>query len=225
LNAAENGLKHGASGYLITDWGDNGHWQPLPVSYLGFAAGAAYAWCIAANRASDIRPALDHFAFQDKNHVMGEIAYQMGNLYTLVDYQPGNSTAFFHFLQSPLARINEHSGELTPGALKAALDAVEKAAADLEKAAMAGSDAESIKREYELVLRLLKHACLRGMLAISTNLAEQNRLRDALKKDLDEILVIFPHVWMLRNRPGGLADSLARFKPAQEDLLTHPALN
>ena len=39
---AENGLKHGAVGYLNTDWGDRGHWQVLPVSYLGFAAGAAY---------------------------------------------------------------------------------------------------------------------------------------------------------------------------------------
>jgi hexosaminidase len=43
LSAAENGLKHGASGYLNTDWGDAGHWQMLPVSYLGFAMGAAYS--------------------------------------------------------------------------------------------------------------------------------------------------------------------------------------
>ncbi len=41
-SAAENGLAYGAVGYLNTDWGDNGHWQPLPVSYLGMAMGAAY---------------------------------------------------------------------------------------------------------------------------------------------------------------------------------------
>jgi hypothetical protein len=50
-SAAENGLKHGARGYLTTDWGDNGHWQSLPISELGFALGAAYAWAWEANRA------------------------------------------------------------------------------------------------------------------------------------------------------------------------------
>ncbi|MGC8782655.1 MAG: beta-N-acetylhexosaminidase, partial [Anaerolineae bacterium] len=43
-NAAMNGIRNGAIGYLITDWGDAGHWQPLPVSYLGFAWGAALSW-------------------------------------------------------------------------------------------------------------------------------------------------------------------------------------
>ena len=39
-SAAENGLKHGASGYLNTDWGDNGHWQSLPISESGLCAWA-----------------------------------------------------------------------------------------------------------------------------------------------------------------------------------------
>ena len=43
-SAAREGFRHGASGYLITDWGDHGHWQPPPVSYLGFLAGAGFAW-------------------------------------------------------------------------------------------------------------------------------------------------------------------------------------
>jgi N-acetyl-beta-hexosaminidase len=48
--AAENGLRYGATGYLITDWGDNGHWQVLPVSYPGFMAGAAMAWNVGGAR-------------------------------------------------------------------------------------------------------------------------------------------------------------------------------
>ena len=49
-SAAVNGLKYGAMGYLITDWGDRGHWQPNSVSDLGFAYGAAMAW----NQAVDL---------------------------------------------------------------------------------------------------------------------------------------------------------------------------
>ena len=42
--AARAGLAHGATGFLNTDWGDNGHWHFLPVSFLGIAAGAALSW-------------------------------------------------------------------------------------------------------------------------------------------------------------------------------------
>ena len=43
--AAEAGRKHGAIGYLNTDWGDGGHPQPLAVSYLPYLLGAALSWC------------------------------------------------------------------------------------------------------------------------------------------------------------------------------------
>jgi hypothetical protein len=43
--AAKAGYKHGAMGYLITDWGDGGHPQPLAVSYLPYLAGASLSWC------------------------------------------------------------------------------------------------------------------------------------------------------------------------------------
>jgi hypothetical protein len=43
--AAQAGRRHGAIGYLITDWGDGGHPQPLAVSYLPYLAGASLSWC------------------------------------------------------------------------------------------------------------------------------------------------------------------------------------
>jgi len=42
--AARAGKKFGAIGYLITDWGDGGHPQPLAVSWPMFLAGASLAW-------------------------------------------------------------------------------------------------------------------------------------------------------------------------------------
>ena len=58
-SAAQHGLRHGATGYLITDWGDNGHWQYQPISYLGFAAGAGLSWCRTSNEGADWAAALD----------------------------------------------------------------------------------------------------------------------------------------------------------------------
>ena len=87
LNAAENGLKFGACGYLNTDWGDNGHWQVLPISFLGFAAGAAYSWCLSANRDLDLAPALSWYAFDDRSGSMGRLAYDLGNAYQAAGFQ------------------------------------------------------------------------------------------------------------------------------------------
>ena len=49
-HAALSGRKHGALGYLITDWGDGGHLQPLAVSYLPYLFGASVSWCAAKLR-------------------------------------------------------------------------------------------------------------------------------------------------------------------------------
>jgi hypothetical protein len=80
LNAAENGLASGASGYLVTDWGDGGHWQQLPISYLGYAYGAALSWAVNPNRVADLPRLLDRYAFQDRAGVLGQMAYDLGNV-------------------------------------------------------------------------------------------------------------------------------------------------
>src|SRR5207237_510321 len=72
-SAAENGRKHGAIGYLITDWGDNGHLQYLPASYLAFAAGAAFSWCLESNRHADWAAALNAHAFEDSAGAVGRV--------------------------------------------------------------------------------------------------------------------------------------------------------
>ncbi|TVR42455.1 MAG: hypothetical protein EA402_11660 [Planctomycetota bacterium] len=42
--ALRHGLPGGASGMLVTDWGDLGHRQPWPVSWYGLAEGLGAAW-------------------------------------------------------------------------------------------------------------------------------------------------------------------------------------
>ncbi len=60
-NAAQAGLKHGALGLLNTDWGDGGHWQILPISYLGLALGAAMSWRAETNRDIDLPGVLEKY--------------------------------------------------------------------------------------------------------------------------------------------------------------------
>jgi len=212
LNAAENGLGHGAIGYLNTDWGDYGHWQVLPVSYVGFAAGAAYSWALEANRTLDIAPVVSRYAFRDPTGAMGRLAYDLGNVYQAVGFVPHNSSVLFWAMLRSLDEIRTAYQAVTPAGFERALEAIDRAMAGLGQAQMARPDAALIVQEYEHTARLLRHAGRRISFAQG---GPQDRR--ALDQDLGEISEEYKRLWLARNRPGGLADSVARLERAHQD--------
>ncbi len=212
LNAAENGLQHGAIGYLNTDWGDYGHWQVLPVSFLGFAAGAAYSWALDANRSQDWPLVLSRHAFRDPTGTMGRLAYDLGNVYQAVGLVPHNSSALFRALLWPLDKVRSALAELPPVNLDHTLAAIDQAMSGLGQAQMARPDAALIVQEYENTARLMRHACRRIALAQGEPVDHQE-----LDQDLGSIIEEYQRLWLARSRPGGLADSVARLERARED--------
>jgi hypothetical protein len=77
-NATTNGFRYGANGMLITDWGDMGHWQYLPVSYAGYAAGGALSWNSASRKDLNLNTFLNTYIFKDLNYSMGDVALDLG---------------------------------------------------------------------------------------------------------------------------------------------------
>jgi hexosaminidase len=219
LNAAESGLKHGAIGYLNTDWGDDGHWQVLPVSYLGLAVGAACSWALDANRDMDVPRAVSLYAFRDPTGAMGRVAYDLGNVYKAVGIEPPNSSALFVMLQWPLEQVRLFQDNVPPPALHRTLNAIDEAMHPLAQARIVRPDAELIKQEYLLTARLMRHACRRGLLAFETDPAQVTALRRALDHDMQELIAQYRQVWLARNRPGGLTDSVARLEKARQAYL------
>ncbi len=204
LNAAANGLKHGAVGLLNTEWGDYGHWQPQPVNYLGYAYGAALSWAVEANRAIDLPRVLDLFAFEDAAGVMGRLAYDLGNIYQLPGLARHNGHRLFDLLRETPASIWPDPPD--PGALRTALEQIDAIVAPLDSAQMARPDADLIRAEYRMVADLLRHACWRGL-----QLAGQPvRASSDLLADLERLAAVMRENWLARSRPGGLGDSLAR---------------
>ena len=177
LNAAENGLGHGAIGFLNTDWGDNGHLQPLPVSYLPYAYGAAVSWCVSQNRDTDIALSTSMHLFGDPSGDAGKFAYDLGNVYQLVPGRIHNNTA-------PAIGVYT-SQDVLAGRLKdAPIDrkvfaAVDKALAKLEaragKLKMNCEDASLIRSEFTHVIRLARDGACNACSAFKTLL--QRRLR------------------------------------------------
>jgi hexosaminidase len=214
-NAADNGLKHGAVGYLNTDWGDRGHWQVLPISYLGYAAGAAYSWALEANRALDVSQAVSWHAFHDPAGTMGCVAFDLGNVYQAVGFAPHNASVLFWILQRPLQEIPKRYPNLTPAGLNRALEAIDQAMQPLGSAQMLRPDAGLVIHEFGHTARLLRHACRRGLLALEADTGKAASLKRALDQDMREITADYRHIWLARNRVGGLADSMARLEQAR----------
>jgi hypothetical protein len=229
-NAAENGLKHGAIGYLNTDWGDNGHWQPLPVSYLGFAYGAAVSWGYAVNRDIDIAQAVGAYAFRDVSGTMGQLAYDLGNVHRTVGVQTFNSTVLFRILQATPEEMIKYAAQASetsnlPETLRATLAQIDKVTADLVNARLQRDDAELLKRELTWAANMLRHACWRGIWVLGkANDADQDHpldLRQRLADDAEALLAEYEFIWHARNRPGGFKDSCARLEVMRSHYLTN----
>lgn len=224
-NAARNGRKHGAEGFLITDWGDNGHWQTLPVSFLPMAKGAALAWNYEANKELPLASALNTHVFLDASGKMGQLAHEFGMVHQKTGVVLGNSTVYYQLLIHRL-QGSPKAGPLAPmtlDSLNQARNALDALTAELKTVDMRRMDADWIVREYLLNARMARFALdlgsarLRagGVATRSLPEAEAKPLRDAL----DGIIQEFQAVWLLRNRPGGLKDSIARLEEIRQALL------
>jgi hexosaminidase len=218
-SAVENGLKYGASGILNTDWGDRGHWQTLPVSYLGFAYGAALGWCYEANVNIDLPAVLNTFVFEDKANVMGKLAYDLGNAYLQPDFWIHNGSLLFwayhhpvNFLNSEVPTFWQERQQLLKSKpnmvnkIKQSIEYIDQVMAPLESAQIGCSDAETITNEFQLAAKMLKHGANRLLLMFADpaiDLSAVQAERDAIERQ-------YRAQWLVRNRPGGLEDSLAR---------------
>ena len=207
-NASIHGLKHGAVGYLNTDWGDNGHWQVLPVSFLGYSMGAAFAWSSTDAADISVKEAVSRFAFDDPTGVMGAIAYDLGNVYRLAGFEPSNSSALWGLLSMNLEDIAGHPG-LKRDALVNCLSAIDEIMERMGDERMDRPDAALVREEFGLTAQLMRHACQRGLLALGGPAAPS---RSDLAVELTALVEQYRSIWLKRNRPGGLNDSTARFK-------------
>ncbi len=206
-DAARVGRAWGAGGFLITDWGDNGHMQPPVVSWPALAHGAGVAWCEETNRNLDVAALLDAQVFQDSAGVLGALLDRIGRLHAGTGKTGMNGSPLFTALLvrgGLLGSLGEASAEGTARTL----EALEVALRDLDRARPACPDASAVVEELRAALRLARHGAWR--LARAAGLPAP---ADAvLRRDLEQAIALQRDAWLARSRPGGLADSLARLE-------------
>jgi len=199
-SAAKTGIEHGALGLLNTDWGDNGHWQPLPVSYLGYMVGAIASWNAQADIRKDLSECLSLHAFGDCSLKAGRAFYEIGNIYRVFNRETRNCSIPWQMLFRPM-----EDRSLVEGLSMAEFEEMESRLKDIAYGFigedMRCPDAAIIREEFDQLVRLLQLAADVGKYRLGGHKPKRFDDRVAEVKMEHEV------VWLLRNRPGGLADS------------------
>lgn len=226
--AAIAGSKSGALGYLVTDWGDFGHMQPLPISYLGLLAGASMSWKVQPNQEPslvDWAALLDAHIFFDHAGRVGQILCDLGDLYLLPGGPTFNSSPLFRlvvlFATWPPSRMKEKG--LSRERLLEAQAAIAPIMARLAEHRMQCSDSAWVVDELQWCGDILDFSCRFALARMDAPQEDIGAIplqeRQSLVAVLDSLIERHQVNWLRRNRKGGLADSVQRLQQLRSALV------
>ena len=185
--AAERaGRLHGARGFLVTDWGDGGHWQPLAASLPGLVFGGMLAHEGASAAKMDLESALNGIM----GVPLGGTLLRLGTLYLRGGALRSNASELFRILANDRG-YSRHPGLTEP--ILAEISAIVEGCRHAASAYAGGAYPNVWAQEIVYMANLVDAAC---------NRRDGRRLR-FLREEHDRI-------WKLRNRIGGMVDSRAK---------------
>ncbi|MBR1871251.1 MAG: family 20 glycosylhydrolase, partial [Kiritimatiellae bacterium] len=188
-SAEEAARLNGAKGFMVAQRGDGGHWQPLAASLPGMALGGMTAREGRAAAKADLENVLN----QMMKVPLGGILLRLGTLYLRGGALRANASELFRIL------ANDRGYSRHPGLTDRVLAEISSIAEDCRHEAMKYAnpvfygEGAVWAQEIAYMANLVDAACHRR------DEARLKRLRAEHER-----------VWLLRNRRGGLADSLAK---------------
>lgn len=208
LDAAATGRDGGARGFLITDWGDNGHLQPPCVSFPAIVYGAALAWSGEQNRALPVAEVLDRFVFRDASGTLGKCLLEVGDAYAGTGLAGFNGSPLFSSLlgrglAGSWGKLDVESSQEVVARLDAALSAVPRARPGC-------GDAGQVRDELCTAIRLARQGAWRLLAEAGAPTPSASEM----SRDLREAIEAQRRCWLERARPGGLEASLEPLRQA-----------
>jgi len=222
-NAAKNGLRFGALGYLNTIWGDWGHWQPKATNDPGLVMGAAVSWGYENNKDLDIADALSRHVYDDPTGKLAAGIIELGRVEKdVADIETPNALNWSLVIpECPVVeglvdRGWDKLGPFTPAMLDAVQQRLAHGLSLIADAQPACADAPAIGPELRAAAGLLSHAAKNIAARMAQGVGSSDKLdaptRRELDAELEGLIQDFRKSWVARNREGGLADSTSRFE-------------
>ncbi len=226
LNGAVNGLKNGALGFIVSEWGDNGHWQQLTSSIPGWFLGGAAAWNIdGAFEFDPVKSVSLHWL--GGNRKAGKALMKLQDVWEQSRIPLHNISLPAVLLLDPVypyyrdayRMFREYGFEDELKLLKEADDLIKAAG----NGADAGTEEELLLNELAFTSRLLGHGCRLGQSMLSTDDLTIARIpeetRNLLARELSGLMDEYRRLWNLRSRPGGLKESIGRMEVLKSSYL------
>ncbi len=201
-SAARHGLNNGAEGFLLTDWGDYGHWQMDTITLPGFYFAAAVGWNGSADNKGNLPDVLDCLEFHSPG--WGKLILDLGNADNFTGLKFHNQSLLFKLLQLSDDEILAIEG-LDKSALESTLDQILSLKEQFEKLSNVNSEL-SCGDEMAWTLKMLQLACNRGLQLLGNDLAGATVAETAKELQKEQECL-----WHMKNRPGGYLQSRSYF--------------
>jgi hypothetical protein len=216
--AAAAGRKHGAIGYLNTDWGDGGHPQPLAVSWPLYVVGAAHSWCSKSFDEKLLVPVLSRDIYEDPTQNTAKAALALGFAHEKFKYRESNITPFGAVIAAPIPGSGElfcrsglkYYARIKAKDIRGALREVESQCKVLASAKPRSASSNLLNAELHMAALMAAESC-RIMLWQQALAAADNRSAKLLAqtgiKALRQIEQAYAALWPLRNKATPLKSS------------------
>lgn len=205
LNAAANiadaaaiGAAQGSPGFLLTDWGDNGHFQPLPVSLPSMVRGGAAAKGEPIDDDAAVAERIDEVLGCERG--VGALIDRLGCIgEELGMVSPNSSPLFSPLLSTGIPSFGEPDPEGVASGIRTLGEASERFSQPVggPRGAVVAAEMASACRLAELGLRRL--GADHGLDVEAPSAGEIDAAARAQRA-----------AWLLSSRPGGLDDSVGK---------------
>lgn len=205
---ARLGVEHGARGLLNTDWGDQGHYQPLGQSFYGYLYGAEQAWTGGETPDATFDRSFGRLFFGADGSEIVAAMRRLGRLNTLEGMPLRNATRSIHILlDEPL--VGPAAEAVPPETLREVVRGCREAELDLRGRLFAAREPLAVE-EMAFSARLMGYAA-RKALASRALRADVERLREG-GADADAERTLSDAVETLRGLDAELVRLRERFR-------------
>jgi len=219
---ARQGSEQGAQGLLNTDWGDNGHYQPLGQCWYGYMVGAEQAWSGGQTEDADFDRRFGRIFFGPRGEDVVRVMRELGRLNTLPGMPLPNATrSIYALLDEPL--VGEAALALPPSTLNEIVRACAEAQSTWRALRTASRETLSID-EMIYSARMMSYAArkalasqrVRASLAAKEGPSEEVLTQAiatwrALDGELVDLAGLFESLWMARARRSEIDITLGYF--------------
>ena len=214
-NAVSAGKKYGAKGLLLTDWGDMGHVQYLPFTYVPLSLAASLTWNGSHSDLENMLSFINRYFYLDESDSLAQIIYTIGEYtkYEVEKDEDNRTQAFVSYaaginhkkIFDPIAELSGNI--LGKTVIRFNVDRVLRHMAMCHEAL---KDVDPVSNESKLVVKEVENAItqisvgalLRDYVDKEKTLSNEARLNYLENIDvlIEETRKIHGEVWSARNK-------------------------